>query len=408
MHYKNDNICDSSAQLSNSKILHIEPTHGRNVTFNNCDIGGNNQSSEYNNKKHSKKTHSNDCKCIVCDKPLTDEKTTWVTYDNEMCFIIDSIEVQLNSGEISPAEAASLFNKRLTEFLESKPNLLHEVKTFYKHKPESMKDINDARKLKTSLNKKAKQIGATKEDKSLACQAHRHYNFLLNEQKNKSESKEIIEQEKAYSKDFFKFAKETTNGTYGKPRISPSYSNSTANTYYKEKYTSQTHIDTTNLNWFPEVNPPTKDYNLEPYSAKDVSDALKNKSQDSAPGEDKILYGYLTKLPNTHKFLADIFTQIRDSSEAPDVWAKSKIILIPKGEETNTENPSDFRMIALTSNVGKLFHTLESSRAMNYMIMNGYLDPKAQKAYLDGVNGCVEHVQVVQEVITPANLKLCT
>ena len=62
-------------------------------------------------------------------------------------------------------------------------------------------------------------------------------------------------------------------------------------------------------------------------------------------------------------------------------------------------------MIALTSNVGKLFHTLESSRAMNYMIMNGYLDPKAQKAYLDGVNGCVEHVQVVQEVITHAKAK---
>ena len=115
-----------------------------------------------------------------------------------------------------------------------------------------------------------------------------------------------------------------------------------------------------------------------------MSEALKNKCQDSAPGEDKILYGYLTKLPNTHKLLAEIFTQIRDTSEAPDIWAKSKIILIPKGGETNTEHPPDFRMIALTSNVGKLFHTLESSRTMNYMIMNGYLDARAQKAYMEG------------------------
>ena len=59
-------------------------------------------------------------------------------------------------------------------------------------------------------------------------------------------------------------------------------------------------------------------------------------------------------------------------------------------------------MIALTANVGKLFHTLESSRTMSYMISNKYLDPSAQKAYIQGINGCVEHVQVVQEVIQHA------
>ena len=34
--------------------------------------------------------------------------------------------------------------------------------------------------------------------------------------------------------------------------------------------------------------------------------------------------------------------------------------------------------------------------------MNNYLDPSAQKAYIQGINGCVEHVQVVQEVIQHA------
>ena len=33
------------------------------------------------------------------------------------------------------------------------------------------------------------------------------------------------------------------------------------------------------------------------------------------------------------------------------------------------------------------------------MIQNQYLDPTAQKAYIDGINGCVEHIQVVQEII---------
>ena len=56
-------------------------------------------------------------------------------------------------------------------------------------------------------------------------------------------------------------------------------------------------------------------------------------------------------------------------------------------------------MISLTANVGKLYHTLESTRTINFMIRNKYLDPSAQKAYINGINGCVEHVQVIQEVI---------
>ena len=59
-------------------------------------------------------------------------------------------------------------------------------------------------------------------------------------------------------------------------------------------------------------------------------------------------------------------------------------------------------MIALTTNVAKLYHTMESSRAITFMTMNQYLDPTAQKAYIQGINGCVEHIKVIQEVIQHA------
>ena len=70
--------------------------------------------------------------------------------------------------------------------------------------------------------------------------------------------------------------------------------------------------------------------------------------------------------------LATIFTLIRDSGVAPESWGMSNVILIPKvdREKLNTENPADFRMISLTSNVAKLYHTLESSRAISFMTMN--------------------------------------
>ena len=57
-------------------------------------------------------------------------------------------------------------------------------------------------------------------------------------------------------------------------------------------------------------------------------------------------------------------------------------------------------MISL--NIGKIYHTLETQRTLNFIISNKYHDPTAEKTYIDGVKGCVEHVVVVQEVLQHA------
>ena len=105
-------------------------------------------------------------------------------------------------------------------------------------------------------------------------------------------------------------------------------------------------------------------------------------------------------------FIATTFTQIRDDRIAPDAWASSKIVIRKKDIKlTDDDEPSHFKMISLTINIGKLYHTIEASRALQFMLSNNYLDPTAQKAYVDGVNGCVEHIPVVQEVIQHAKIK---
>ena len=105
-------------------------------------------------------------------------------------------------------------------------------------------------------------------------------------------------------------------------------------------------------------------------------------------------------MPYVHKVLATLFTRIRDEGIAPDVWGASKVKLIHK--DGSTDVPSNFRMIALTLNIAKLYHTLEAQRVIDFMIANKYLDPTGQKAYIDGVNGCVEHITMVQEIIDNA------
>ena len=102
---------------------------------------------------------------------------------------------------------------------------------------------------------------------------------------------------------------------------------------------------------------PKQIYNLKPYAEDDIVDALKKKTQNSAPGDDKILHAYLTKLPSIHKLLATLFTLIQYTVGDPADLEISRNFLIPKSDKVNTENSSDFRMIALTANVAKLYHT---------------------------------------------------
>ena len=39
------------------------------------------------------------------------------------------------------------------------------------------------------------------------------------------------------------------------------------------------------------------------------------------------------------------------------------------------------------------------------MTENGYIDETTQKAFLKGINGCIEHIQVLQEIIEDAKKK---
>ena len=260
------------------------------------------------------------------------------------------------------------------------------------------------RKEKNLLNKKAKLKKASDEDKQLACEARRTYNYMSKLQKENDLTKLAQDQEKAYKKDFWRTAHNVTNGTFGKSTSKPTFDKNTADQDYRNKYEKEVKIKLEDLTWFPKVEPPSCEYNLSPFTPRDIKQALYKKSNSSAPGEDGIVYAYLKKMPYIHKVLATTFTGIRNKGEAPTEWAESKVILIKKDENGSDDDPTNFRMISLTLNIGKLYHSLEAQRMINFMVGNNYLDPLAQKAYIEGINGCVEHVTVVHEIIQHAKL----
>ena len=361
-------------------------------------------SSERTEQILNHKSHKTNSKPKITRNPPKLEKEDWQKYNSEFRDINQKSWRSLKKGTTTPEQYITDLNAMLASYLESKPEFQEKNKTFFKHNPPSNKVLEEARKEKIAYNKKAKENGATPEDKAKAKESIRTHSYLSKLNKAKAELSKAKEEDKAYKKNFWTTAKDVSNGTFGKPRSAPTFSETTANTFYKNQYEKPIDIDLERLSWFPNVNPPSTPYNLSAYTPKDIRGALLRKDKDSAPGYDDVVYVYLLKIPYLHQVLATTFTRIRDEGVAPDAWGASKIILLKKDEDEPNDEPTQFRMISLTLNIGKLYHTLEAHRAMQFMLENNYLDPTAQKAYVEGVNGCVEHITVVQEVIQHAKL----
>ena len=127
------------------------------------------------------------------------------------------------------------------------------------------------------LNKKARQKDASENDRLAACETNRLHNYMLTLQKERNKAKLTIAQEKAYRKDFWKTAREVTNDTFGDPTLGPTYNKDTANSHYKNKYEKDVPINFEDLSWFPNVEAPTVNYNRNPYTPRDVRQALYKK-----------------------------------------------------------------------------------------------------------------------------------
>ena len=205
-------------------------------------------------------------------------------------------------------------------------------------------------------------------------------------------------------KNFYKFAKHCTNGTIDQKPLGPTFSENDANTYFPSKYSNANPVNLDNLNWFPYLPVPASNpFNLEPVRPKDIKAILQTKKPTSAPEPDGIMYGILRKLPATHHILATVFTKLMKDDDPPVSWSCSTVSMIHKAGDTS--DPQYFRMISLTSCVGKLFHQMVSDRLSEYMLSNSLLDSNTQKAFIKGINGCIEHTFVMNELLANARQK---
>ena len=65
-------------------------------------------------------------------------------------------------------------------------------------------------------------------------------------------------------------------------------------------------------------------------------------------------------------------------------------------------------MIALTNCAGKIFHLILSRRFTTYLTQHKLIDETMQKAFLPGINGCLEHNLVLDESVKDARNRKTT
>ena len=337
---------------------------------------------------------------IMCLTRLTPDLTSdrWNELDCKLVGLLGPLHWRISQKEVATNAAADELGEILTNFLRSEPEFEATGKQFFEKK--KAKSLEQARILKKELKKVARKRGATAEEKAEWLKAVKLYAYLLRKEKRREEGSRIREQEKAYRKDFFSFAKDACNGTLGEERVQPQFSVEEANIFFPGRYSTPTVLDINKLDWMVSPPPPAIPYNQSAIRPSQVKNILKSKAPNKSPGEDGLLYGVLLRLPSIHHVLATLFTRTNESNLAPASWATSSVILAHKGGDP--KDPNQFRMLALTSCIGKIYHQIKADRLSEFMIENDYIDQATQKAFIKQVNGCVEHTQVLSEVIQDA------
>ena len=216
--------------------------------------------------------------------------------------------------------------------------------------------------------------------------------------------KDAAFQESLYRKDFGNFSKRICDGKLDHPDTKPNFNKEAADVFFSNRYSIQTNIDVTRLNWFPFIHVDENEvtqFDVGPILPKHVKAVLLKKKSSSAPGPDGLLYGLLKNLPTVHHFLATMYTRmLLESQDPPDNWSNSKVVLIYKSGDPGS--PENFRMISLTSCVSKIFHQILADRLVTYLTANKFIDDAVQKAFVKNVSGCIEHNQLLQETIMHA------
>ena len=175
------------------------------------------------------------------------------------------------------------------------------------------------------------------------------------------------------AKSFWRFAARILDKE--EDNISPTFTADDAEAFFRGVYNSESSAFE-RPEWLPVPPPPTTPFNTDPISTEELQQVLHRAKSGSTPSpRDRIPYTILKRCPSLSVALADIYNACWSSASVPEAWKVGVIRLIPKvSAQENPNKVANFRPIALTSCIGKVFTTILKNRWLTYMLRNSYME----------------------------------
>ena len=324
----------------------------------------------------------------------------WCHLDQEFRTLLSPITTRLNMNEITTTEAATYFSEVLSSFLRDRGVLKKTNRTQTEaHQPSRTRDVVIWTKRLAEMKNLARKDFNSNPTSFL--NAVRVHNRMKQTSRTLERQHSTRKQEKAFRRNPWRFAQSAV--TNYEPLV-PSFSSEVCFNHFRTtfagsgKFTYNTLPDWVQAHMHIDIS---EEFDMTPIRPSLVKSCLKKCSSSSSPGSDGISYFHMKKLPSTHLFLATLYTKILlHSHEAPTNWCSADIILLPKGGDPS--KPENFRPIAKTTTVAKLFHKILARRLENYFTANDIIDTTIQKGFLTGSNGIMEHILALQTILDNA------
>ena len=274
----------------------------------------------------------------------------------------------------------------------------------------SLHDLKQQRNKLRSELRHAKRRGDDAEAISaVAVKFHqliRQYSRVSRAERQSTHYLTALKQRRECARRFHSFAKEVLDGDGARGEIEPTFDADTAHNFFQEVYSSEPR-EFQQPQWLPTTLPPVHPFDESPVSMMELEQVIKRVRVRSSPSPlDQVTYKVIRRCPSLWPALLHLYNMCWEQHRVPLIWKQGVICLIPKSAAKEASHiPSNFRPIALTSCVGKLFSTILKTRWLHYMVSNNFLDTSVQKAFLPGVPGCLEHYKKLSAIIRDAHKK---
>ncbi|GBO08913.1 Retrovirus-related Pol polyprotein from type-1 retrotransposable element R2 [Araneus ventricosus] len=137
-----------------------------------------------------------------------------------------------------------------------------------------------------------------------------------------------------------------------------------------------------------------------PFTVQEVAKKLKDAENTSA-GPDRLTYFHWKSVEGAASFLCNVFNACIHFRKIPPSWKNSTTILLPKSGDPNL--PANWRPIALSSTIYKLFTKCLAARLTNWIEKFDVLSP-CQKGFTP-FDGVIEHNYVLNRALENARKK---